>query len=96
MMNFKWNNFAFSFHLFGIIYHLFYIVILFAYTYLVYIHPNTDFFKHEEGKAHDRVLSAENAESTEEKFEWKKPDTHKAYVVVLLIGISYPFFYEFN
>ena len=89
MMNFKWDNFAFKFHVFGLVYHLFYIAILFAYTFLVYIHPSYG-TKHEDDPADGarRDLSSSS--------EWKAPVTHRDYVIVLLLGISYPFFYEFN
>lgn len=83
MMNFKFDNFAFSFHVFGLIYHLFYILILFTYTYLVFIHPSF-------GVPHEHDDDGTSAA------EWKQPETHKEYVLVLLVGISYPFFYEFN
>ena len=83
MMNFKWDNFAFKFHVFGLVYHLFYIVILFAYTFVVYIHPSF-------GTSHEH-----DADGTDSA-EWKQPVTHRDYVIVLLVGISYPFFYEFN
>ena len=82
-MEFKWNNFAFSFHAFGLMYHLAYIVILFGYTFVVYIHPS---FGEEDHKEEDDP----------ENYGWKQPVAHKEYILCLLIGITYPFLYELN